>query len=215
MTEVDEFVEELREYCENLWEDRQNELEYVLDCYFSSVFIEGHLPFRAVIGNKKCKPVPIHRSFIKTSGGPNISDKFMWPNISEELIREELKRLGFVVTEGKICISVPAYKKGEKLSYAQKWVKEINDCYAAYCAGEKREAKEVYSDLLSDLFEVSTESIKIYKDYVLFYDFKYGEKISAKCLAYVRKMMKDDGIGECVEDGKYMGIKVYRSQSIN
>ena len=60
-------AKELRQYCEQLRNEREEELKCVLNDYFESTFIVCHRPFRAVIGNKKCKPIPIHRNFLAFS----------------------------------------------------------------------------------------------------------------------------------------------------
>ena len=82
-------VDNLREHCKELRKKREEELKTVLDDYFDENFITKHRPFRAVIGNKKCKPIPIHNSFG--------TYRYQWPNFSEELLRHELENLGFVV----------------------------------------------------------------------------------------------------------------------
>ena len=130
-------INELRQYCERLSNERREELKSALNNYFSSTFIEGHRPFRAVIGNKRCKPIPIHRSFMMKSVESVYSYEMTWPNYSEELIRRELENLGFVITQNQISISVPPHKKGTTLTFAQKWVKKINDSYSEFCANEK------------------------------------------------------------------------------
>ena len=137
-------AKELRQHCEKLRENRKQELKLVLDSYFESMFIVGHRPFRAVIGNKKCKPIPIHRDFLAFSGETVLNYKIQWPNFSEELLRKELENLGFIITKNRICISVPPYEKGAKLSFAQEWVRKINASYSDYCANEKKIANDEF-----------------------------------------------------------------------
>lgn len=204
-------VKELRQHCERLTSKREEELKSALSEYFHSTFIAGHRPFRAVIGNKKCKPIPIHRTFVAFSGETLLSDKIKWPNFSEELLRKELENLGFIITKNRISISVPPYEKGAKLSFAQEWVKKINASYSEYCANEKKVANEMYSEFISALYSVPVESIKTYDEYTLFCDFKFDRKISSKCATFIRRLMARDGIEEYYEDGKYRGIKVYNN----
>lgn len=204
-------VKELRQHCERLTSKREEELKSALSEYFHSTFIAGHRPFRAVIGNKKCKPIPIHRTFVAFSGETLLSYKIKWPNFSEELLRKELENLGFIITKNRISISVPPYEKGAKLSFAQEWVKKINASYSEYCANEKKVANEMYSEFISALYSVPVESIKTYDEYTLFCDFKFDRKISSKCATFIRRLMTRDGIEEYYEDGKYRGIKVYNN----
>lgn len=204
-------VKELRQHCERLTSKREEELKSALSEYFHSTFIAGHRPFRAVIGNKKCKPIPIHRAFVAFSGETFLSYKIKWPNFSEELLRKELENLGFIITKNRISISVPPYEKGAKLSFAQEWVKKINASYSEYCANEKKVANEMYSEFISALYSVPVESIKTYDEYTLFCDFKFDRKISSKCATFIKRLMARDGIEEYYEDGKYRGIKLYNN----
>ena len=204
-------AKELRQHCERLTSKREEDLKSALSEYFNSTFIACHKPFRAVIGNKRCKPIPIHRAFVASSGETFLSSKIKWPNFSEELLRKELENLGFIITKNRISISVPPYEKGAKLSFAQEWVKKINASYSEYCANEKKVAKEMYSEFISALCSVPVETIKTYDEYTLFCDFKFDRKISSKCLTFIRRLMVRDGIEEYYEDGKYIGIKVYNN----
>ena len=208
-------AKELRQHCEQLRKEREEELKSVLSDYFESTFIAGHKPFRAVIGNKKCKPIPIHRWFLAFSGETVLNYKIQWPNFSEELLRKELENLGFIITKNRICISVPPYEKGAKLSFAQEWVRKINASYSDYCVKEKKIANAVYSEIVSALHSTPTESIKTYDGYTLFCGVKFDREISSKCATFIRRLMRRDGIEGHYEDGKYKGIKVYDSHPIN
>lgn len=201
---------ELRKHCENIRTERNEELKTILSDYFESTFIVAHRPFRAVIGNKKCKPIPIYRSFLTYSGGKILYYKIKMPNFSEELLRKELENLGFVITKNRISITVPPCEKGAKLSFAQEWVKKINDSYSEYCDNEKKKAMEIYSHFVSALLSTPAESILTYDEYTLFCDFKFDCEISFKCATFIRRLMLHDRIEEYYEDGKYIGIKVYK-----
>ena len=101
-------VDTLRKHCSSLCAEREKNLQSTLSEYFESAFIGKHKPFRAIIGNKRCKPIPIYRDFafsIQESYG----FKLVWPNFSEETLRKELSNLGFIITENKISISVPSH----------------------------------------------------------------------------------------------------------
>ena len=64
--DLQKFIEKLRTEREN---EAKAEIEKRLEKFFQEFFIEAHKPWRAVIGNKRCKPVPIHYhiSFYKDS----------------------------------------------------------------------------------------------------------------------------------------------------
>lgn len=203
----------LREHCDKLRVRRQEDLKTVLNDYFESAFISAHRPWKAVIGNKRCKPIPIHRDFCFLEETLLFSHKFQWPNFSEEVLRKELSNLGFVVTEHRISISVPACAKDEKLTFAQRWVKKINASYSEYCAIEMKKAKALYPEIISKLFSTSTKNIKTCDGYTLFCGFEIDCKMSPKCAAYIRKLMLHDGIEECYENGEYKGIKVLQQPS--
>ena len=202
-------AKELRQHCDQLRIEREEELKSALNDYFESTFMVVHRPFRAVIGNKKCKPIPIYRDFLAFYEGKVIHYKIQWPNFPEELLRKELENLGFIITENKISISVPPYKKGTKLSFAQECVKKVNASYSDYCAKERQIAKELYSEFVSALLSTPDESILTYDEYTLFCDFRFDCIVSSKYAKFMRKLMARDGIEEYYEDGEYKGVKVY------
>lgn len=200
--ELYEFIEKLRIEREK---EAKQQIEKLLENFFQKCFIEGHRPWRAVIGNKRCKPVPIHYhiGFYKES---SIDKDSMWPDMPESFIREYLETLGFVLTNGEICVSVPAYKKGEAMSFAQKWVRTINQSYSEYCVNEERRAVEMYSDFIDELINTPTENIKLRNGYVLFTGFKFSKELSRKPYHYLKKRMKEDGIFEVQDTEHGIGV---------
>ena len=127
----------------------------------------------------------------------------------ESFIREYLENLGFVLTKGEICVSVPAYKKGESLSFAQKWVRKINHSYSEFCLNEKKLAEKMYSDFIQELIETPVEKIKIRDGYVLFEKFKFSKELSWKCYNNMKRTMKEDGyIFKVYDDKEYIGVGV-------
>ncbi len=208
-------AKELRQYCEQLRKERCEELKSVLSDFFESTFIAGHKPFRAVIGNKKCKSIPIYRCFLAVSEGKVLNYQIQWPNFSEDLLRKELENLGFVITANNLCISVPPYEKGAKLSFAQEWVRKINTSYSDYCAKEKKFAKMIYSEIISALCSTPTDCIITCDGYTIFKIPKFDYEISLKRSTFIRSLMRRDGIELYYnKEGKYQSIKVYDSQSI-
>lgn len=211
INELHEFIEQLRSQRKVENEAKKSEaklqIEVALNEYLQKAFIEGHRPWRAVIGNKRCRPVPIHHG-IKFYGEYFHCEVPRWPNMSEEFIREYLEELGFVLTESWICASVPAYKKGDQLSFAQKWVKKINQSYSIYCTQEKKKAIGMYSEFISELTLTPPEKIKFYDGYTLFEDFEFSKRISSKCAHFMKQMLKKDGIEICFDEHIYEGVIV-------
>ena len=193
-------AKEFREFCDKLCKEREEDLKSELNNYFESIFISRHKPWRAVIGNKRCTPIPIPLEKLKLL------------NLSEEAIRKALVNLGFVITCPYIDISVtvPPYEKGKKLSFAQECVKKINYSYSEYCKIEKDLAEGLYSEYLSELTSTPTENIKIYGEYILFSEFEFSHVISSICHRAILSLLKSDGIEELYENGEYKGIKVLR-----
>lgn len=199
-------AKELRENCDKLRVDRTEELKSALNDYFEHYFIEGHAPWRAVIGNKRCRPIPIHRDVLRL---PNPCPSMKWPNLSEDLIRKELEDLGFVLTKDKIRLLVPPCEDGQKLTFAQEWVKKINHSYSRYCFEEKKKAKELYPKLISQLHSTPAEKVMTCTGYTLFCDFKFDEPpMSQKCANHLTTLIARDGIEHYYEDGKYKGIRL-------
>ena len=203
-------TKQLREYCEKLYVSRKEELQVVLNSYFMSTFINAHKPWTAVIGNKKCKPVPIHLDFHSPEQIPKNSEssyfkwKFRWPNMSEELIRKELSNLGFVITENYISISVPPCEKGKNLTFAQEWVKKIN------YANEKKKANKLYEEFISCLLSTPEENVRTFDEYTLFCGFRSDKEVSCLCAKHIMKLMALDGIEEYYKNSVYIGVKVLR-----
>lgn len=203
--ELYEFIEKLRIEREK---EAKQQIEKLLENFFQKCSIEGHRPWRAVIGNKRCKPVPIHHHISFYNESYHDTDS-MWPDMPESFIREYIEELGFVLTKHQICVSVPAYKKGEPMSFAQKWVRTINQSYSKYCLSEKKLAVKMYSDYIDELINTPTEKIKIRDGYVLFEEFKFSKKVSKKCVHFFSRIIEKDGGIFCVmEDEKYIGIGV-------
>lgn len=203
--ELYEFIEKLRIEREK---EAKQQIEKLLENFFQKCFIEGHRPWRAVIGNKRCKPVPIHYhiEFYRES---SVDKDWMWPDMPESFIREYLEELGFVLTKKNICVSVDAYTKGETMSFAQEWVRRINHSYSVYCLNEKKLAEKMYSDFIQELIETPVEKIKICDGYVLFEKFKFSKEVSRKCAHHLNRLLMNDGrIYAKVEDGKYLGTMV-------
>lgn len=215
-------IEELREFCNQVREQRRNDIEAILNDYLETYFIAKPRPWRAVIGNKKCRPIPIHRKFYAAEKTrkpyvkkePTTCDFFSWPDLPEAEIREVIESLGFVITKSCISISVPAHEKGKPLTFAQKWVKKINDNYAVYVVTERKKARAYFDALICALCTTSVEKIKICDDYTLFedfeFDFEFKTPVSTVCYNYIKKLLVDNGIKNYLEEGKYKGIRVMK-----
>ncbi len=209
---------------EKAHQERVEELKFVLNIYFENEFIKAHRPWRAVIGNKKCRPIPIHRSIRFPRKEYEGSNMLVWPKMDEETLKMELENLGFVIKDyknineelkglgikiiaDKISISVSPIEKGKELTFAQEWVKKINQSYSEYCAKEKRLAMSIYSEMMVELGKKSTKEIELRKNKeLLFYGYKQNYTVSQKCNKYINRFMRENGVRECFEDGEYKGI---------
>ncbi len=197
----------LREYCKDLQTQREEEVKQILSNYFEYSFIKGHKPWKAVIGNKRCLPIPIYKDFYTSQ-----DNEFTWPNLSEDLLRKTIENLGFVITKDKIRLSVPAWEKGKELTFAQEWVQKINLNYSHYCVDEKKKAEELYYKVISTLLSTDPNKIKTYEEYTIFEDVKFKENISRRCYLYLKSLLKANGIEEYYEgiicNKEYKGFKV-------
>ena len=210
-------ADDLRKFCENLKDERIKEVKSTLEKYFEAQFLSSTpRPWRAITGKKKCKPVPIHRTI--WFNDPKSDYFYQWPNISKEMIHQELKNLGFnviVYENGNILLTIDPLEKGKKLTFAQEWLKKINHNYSMYCDGEIRYAKELYSQFIELLLLTPKEKIEIYEEYTLFRDFKTNECISRKCAKHLKKMLEAEGIEEVYDKNrKYIGVKVFNIEDL-
>ena len=205
----------LRESCIQLHHKREETLKTLLNDYFEYSFIQSHRPWRAIIGNKRCKPIPVYKD-LSSIYHP---DEFKWPNFSEDLLRKLLEDLGFVITENKISLTVPPCEKGKELTFAQEQVKKINQSHSKYCSEEKARARKIYSAFIASLdmiakAETNHESSTLLKattfeGYTLFEGYEFEQEMSRKCFRYLESFMTRDGIEIYRENGEYKGIKVY------
>ena len=214
-------VKELREHLERIRVEREKNLKFILEHYFEVVFIQSNKPWRAVIGNKKCRPVPIHRDFKpigKEATYPKKNDwgwQLCWPNMSEEVLRQELVKLGFILTKDWISISVPPCVKGEEVTFAQEWARKINNNYERYCNQERKKAKTIYAKLITDLMSWPQESVKTCQTCTCFEQFEFVVEASSKCLGFIKKWLVRDGIEMNCESNKPQCVKVWRLPSNN
>lgn len=210
-------ADDLRKFCENLKDERISEIRKTLEKYFEEYFLSGTpRPWRAITGKRKCRPIPIYRSILYYESESIYSLK--WPNISKEIIYKELENLGFnvIVDESeKILLTIDPLEKGEKLTFAQEWLKKINHNYSMYCAGEIKLAKELYPQYIEKLIATPKEKIEIYEDYTLFRKFCMNMSISRKCVNHLEKMLKAEGIEEVMDENrKYIGVKVLNIEEL-
>ena len=61
----------------------------------------------------------------------------------------------------KILLTIDPLEKGEKLTFAQEWLKKINHNYYMYCSSEIKRAKELYPQYIERLIETPKEKIEI------------------------------------------------------
>lgn len=216
-------VEELRNLCDNLRTQRKKEIILIVSDWLEYHFIRKHKPWRAFVGKKKLRPIPIHRSFssvkltepYKQDTIHETSYYFQWPDLPDSIIIEVLESLGFIVYGPKLCLAVPIHKKGEPYTFAQKWVKRINDNYSFYVDSEKKLAETYYHTILSDLCNFPHEKILSREGYTLFSDFTFDTelKISPKCSRTLLSLLNNIGIDQHFENGKYAGLRLLDSPS--
>lgn len=192
---------EIYKICVTVQKDYRRDLQEILDNYFLKHFIIEPRPWKAVLGNKQCKPIAIHRDFSPLESYQTYPLRFNWPKYSYAMLTKELIKLGFVVyrKDHYLYLCTPQVV-GHQLTYAQKKVREINRSYGIYCAEEKKKAKKLYSQFLDSLVEGKTIMDKIYvldNNLILFkvddIDKNY-ELASSHCKRYFNRMMTRDGI---------------------
>lgn len=212
-------LEKIRNLCDNLLTQRKEEVKLILSDWLEYCFIRVNKPWRAFVGKRKFRPIPIHRSFslakltepYKQGTIYKSWSYFSWPDLPDSIIIEVLENLGFVVSGPRICLSVPIHKKGEPYTFAQEWVKRINHNYSLYVASEKKLAKTYYSMVLSDLCNYPHEKILSRDGYTLFSYFTFETELnrSKKCNFTLFQLLKGVGIEPYFEDGEYAGLRVW------
>lgn len=210
------IAENLKSYGSTLRERRIKEVKTVLEAWLNSFVEEKHRPWRAIIGNRKCKPIPIHRDVHFVNHKYFLSYSLYWPDLPEKMIIEIIESLGFVVSGPLLCLSVPAYEKGKPLTFAQEKVKYINDSYSSYVLKTKQEAKAYYQEVLGLLFSMSEEQISSFDNYTLYRDFKFPTPISRDCYHYLKLYLSRNGIQELFdENGNYLGMQIFDDTNVS
>lgn len=202
-------AKELHNFCNEVRNQRREEVKVVLTNWLER-FITEHKRWRAVVGNRRCRPIPIHRNFTKD---PLFSDyRLLWPDLPDKEIQEVIESLGFVVTGENchfFCLSVPPCEKGKPLTFAQGWVRKINHNYSVYVAHERKKAEFFYHVILSELCDTSATNVKMCDGYTLFEGYKFKTEISSKCAHYIRTLWAKDGIEQYYDEhGSYKGLRV-------
>lgn len=217
-------LEDLRQKCKEIAEKEHREaVKESIEYWMMNKAIPKHRVWRAVIGNKKCKPVPIHRDFsyrsrreepYKNSAMVDQLGYVMWPDLEYEEIKRHLESLGFVIgnLSEKLALSVPAPKKGEPLTFAQKCVKIINQQYSLYVEEEKIKAKNVVEDFITELYNTPDDKIRRGNGCTIFEDFVYSKTISKECCRFCNRYLKQNGIIAYYEDSD--GRQVYEGVAV-
>lgn len=205
---MEKELNQFREHCNKIYNERRNDVKFVLEKWLESFITKNHWPWRAIEGKKKLYPIPIHRNFgnEKKRNKEDLdvySFRFYWPDLPDEEIMNIIKDLGFniycifePISLGNMCLAIPAPKKGESLTFAQEWVKKINDNYSKYVAEEKLKAKEHYKNLLHDLSGYDNNNIRTDKEFMIFenYEPEFAKAMSPKCKSELAKLLAKDGI---------------------
>lgn len=205
------MIEDLRDFINKEHEKRKGEIQTVVTKYFEDYFIACHKPWRAMVTKNKCVTEPFTDDILGVVfiGEDTHTFGIKWPDLSEEEIRKCLISLGFVVSEFGFHVAVPKWKKHETLTFAQEWVKKINDNYTLYCAQEKEQARALYPEVIYELKTSSPETIHYFPEYTLFEGFKFSKEVSIECARFMDEMLNKDGIKEYYNDeDKYVGVIV-------
>ena len=214
-------VQDLRERCNNIKDEQREEVRKTIEYWLEEIVIPKNVPWRAVIGNRRCKPVPIHKDFsaIKKCKYGEIKSSWglvCWPNFEDEIIRECIESLGFVIgtRSNNLAISVMPYEKGKPLTFAQECVKKVNDNYSLYCQREKNKAEELFPEIIEELYNTSIYKIQENDDCVIFKNFEFSKIINKECVKFCRRLLRKKGIKPYYEkvDGKmkYIGMAVMK-----
>lgn len=206
---MDEQLMQFRKRCNEIYDERRNNVKFVLENWLESFISVKHLPWKAIEGKEKLRPISIHRNFSsnKTRNKEDLIDEhvgfFRWPDLPDEEIMNIIKGLGFniycrgeTLTLKNMSLAVPATKKGEPLTFAQKWVKKMNDSYSKYVAEEKCKAKTHYNNILRELSSYDSKNIRIDNEFIIFenYESELTKSMSQKCHSEVFKLLNKSGI---------------------
>lgn len=191
------LADAVRERCLDLQKSREDAIEDIICEYFEKVFIAENKKWDSSI-----EPVPIYRQFGR--GLP-----FKWPDLSENLIIKKLISLGFRLTSAKLSslsVYIPDSERDKELTFAQEWKKKIN-----YSFSRKIEKiNEIHNENLLKLCSAPNEQIITYENYSVFKGIEFN--IKDEHYEQIREFMERDGIEEYLENGKYIGIKVYHDK---
>ena len=109
---------------------------------------------------------------------------------------------------GRFCITVPVYEKGKPLTFAQEYVRKINHNYSLYIAGERKKAREIFDEIITELSHMPIEKIARGKDFTLFEGYKNETEIGPECARFCGNLLKKAGIEKYYEDREYKGMAV-------
>ena len=162
-------IENLRARCNRIHYKRKLDVKTIIETWLNNSFLLKNKPWRAIMGSKKYIPISLKNDIEFQKISHNISSSNFWPDIQEKEIIVILKNLGFLLNDD-FTIAVPAYNNCKNLSFAQAWAKKINDNYSRYIQKEKALAKKDYQEIIFRLYEIPSQQIKIYDEYILFED---------------------------------------------
>lgn len=195
-------MEDLREYCNIVKTERKEEIKEDLEAWLNKKFGYGLKPWRAIIGKKVVKPIPLNLYEVDRE----------WPNVTKEFIKKTIEDLGFIVFESLngtgLVLAVTKCKKGQKLTWAQNKIRQLNHDYSQYVANEKVKAQKYFDKIISDFCNFESSKPLLGDGYILFENYKSGITISPKCKKFINRLLRENKMEECFENGKYLGIRV-------
>lgn len=215
--EEKDFMKDVRKKCEDVRQQYEKEVKEIIEDWLYKKFGYGKKPWRAIEGKKKIvRPIPFFEFECKKA----------WPNISKRLMNKVIEDLGFIIYpsfygyETGIVLTIPEWKKGKKLTWAQEKIKKLNHDYSMYVDDEKRLAQFLFKEILLELSNYDTEKTEVHEDYTLFRNYYFGEtmgqksrvEISQQCNKFIKRLEKKNNMEAYYENDKYIGIRVFEDK---
>lgn len=195
-------MQDLREYCNTVQAERKEEIKEVLESWLNKKFGYGLKPWRAIMGKKVLRPIPLKLYELDR----------IFTNVTKEVIKKTIEDLGFMVFESLngagFVLAIPKCKKGQKLTWAQKKIRQLNHDYSKYVANEKVKAQKYFDKVISDLCNCELRKPLLGDGYILFEGYKSGINVSPKCKKFINRLLRENKMEECFANGRYLGIRV-------
>ena len=194
-----------------------DQMEEVMGRWFQQEFIDKHRSWHAVYGHRFGRSIPICSCF--SFPDDPVKKRYVWPTKLPELIDIYMIDLGFIpfgrCVEKNLSVMVPQapFSRLVRRSFAQNWVKKINEEYSIYCSKEKRRADASFEVMMGEMGEWPESKIEKYEDKVLYRDYSFshmthiGDTGSREYRKFFNRRLMDNGILEATDqEGNYIGM---------